>query len=149
MPVLPTEADVYSRSRRAGYEPEIVRNACVLVPGAGALGQNVLQNLALSGVGEIRIVDGDVFELSNISRSPLFPHRRRRELAGGLPKASSVGEELALIHIDDTARILVADAWIEELGLGAFSGVDVIAVCVDSLVARSYLARVAMLLDLP
>ena len=43
----------------------------------------------------------------------------------------------------------IADTWIEELGLGAFGGVDVIAACVDSLVARSYLARVAMLLAIP
>jgi hypothetical protein len=43
----------------------------------------------------------------------------------------------------------VADAWIEELGLGAFEGVDVIAACVDSLEARAYLAKVALLLGLP
>lgn len=149
MPTLPTKPDVQSRARRAGYDPEVLRDARVLVAGVGALGQNLAQDLALSGVRTLRLVDGDVFEEHNRSRSPLHPRRGRYAEGERLPKASSVGAELALLHVDDGARILVADTWIEEIGLGAFDGVDVIAACVDALDARAYLARVAMMLDIP
>jgi hypothetical protein len=149
VPVINAVPDVQSRARLAGYDPAVLENACVIVVGAGALGQNVAMDLALSGVGELRIVDGDVFEPHNRSRSPLHPRRGSYGPDERLPKASCVGCELTRIHIDQNACIRVADTWIEELGLGAFDGVDVIAACVDSLLARSYLARVAMVLNIP
>jgi adenylyltransferase/sulfurtransferase len=149
MPALSTTLDVHSRARLAGYDPTVLASACVLVAGAGALGQNVALDLALSGVRELRIVDGDLFEQHNRTRSPLHPRRGSYEMGAPLPKASSVAHELGLLHVDDKARIRVADTWIEELGLAAFEGVDVIAACVDALPARAYLARVAMYLDLP
>jgi molybdopterin-synthase adenylyltransferase len=142
--------DLHSRARRAGYDPAILGDSCVLVVGVGALGQNVALDLALTGVRELRLVDGDVFEDHNRTRSPLHP--RRGTYAPGtttLPKAACVARELSSVHVDEEACIRFADAWIEDLGLGAFAGVDVIAACVDSLVARSYLARVAMLLSIP
>jgi adenylyltransferase/sulfurtransferase len=141
--------DMQSRARRAGYDPTVIQKSCVLLVGAGALGQNVAQNLALTGIGELRVVDGDLFEEHNRSRSPLHPRRGTYAPGDVLPKASCVARELASLHVDDDARILAADAWIEELGLGAFHGVDVIAACVDSLVARSYLAYTGILMNIP
>jgi len=149
MPTLSAIPDMQSRARLAGYDPDVLAASTVLVVGAGALGQNVAQNLALSGVRELRVVDGDLFEEHNRSRSPLHPRRGAYAPGQRLPKASSVAAELARIHVDDEARILAADTWIEELGLGAFAGVDAVAGCVDSLVARAHLARVALLLDVP
>jgi adenylyltransferase/sulfurtransferase len=136
-----------SRARRAGYEPRVLEEASVVVVGAGALGQNVLLDLGLTGVRELRIVDGDFFEDHNLTRSPLFPPEA--EVADGLMKASAVGARLAHIHTAAEPRVLTADTWVEELGLGAFEGADVIAACVDSLEARSYLAQVALFLGLP
>jgi adenylyltransferase/sulfurtransferase len=47
---------------------EKLRNAKVLVCGAGGLGSTVLSNLAALGVGTIGVVDNDVLELSNLNR---------------------------------------------------------------------------------
>lgn len=141
------EPDRQSRARRAGYDPAVLEDACVAVVGAGALGQNVLLDLALSGVRELRIADGDVFEDHNLTRSPLFP--RGALGSAGLGKALAVGGETARMHTARDPIVRVADAWIEELGLGAFDGVDVIAACVDSLPARAYLAKAGILLGLP
>ena len=44
----------------------------VMVVGCGALGNEVLKNLALLGVGHILLVDFDKIEISNLSRSILF-----------------------------------------------------------------------------
>ena len=54
------------------FKKDKVKNARVLVAGAGALGNEVVKNLALFGVGHIYIVDFDRIELSNLTRSVLF-----------------------------------------------------------------------------
>ena len=54
------------------WKQEIVRNATILVVGAGALGNEVLKNLALMGIGNLIIADFDTIEDSNLSRSVLF-----------------------------------------------------------------------------
>jgi adenylyltransferase/sulfurtransferase len=149
MPTLPLEPGIQSRAQRAGYDPNILRDACVLIVGAGALGQNLAQNLALTGVRRLRLVDGDVFENHNRSRSPLHPRRGEYTAGDVILKATAVGHSVAAIHTDADAEVLVADTWIEQLGLGAFAEVDVIAACVDSLAARAKLARIALYLDIP
>ena len=47
---------------------EKIRNAKVLVVGAGGLGAPVALYLAAAGVGTIGIIDGDVVDLSNLQR---------------------------------------------------------------------------------
>src|SRR5438132_988352 len=54
------------------WKQSLLREARVLVVGAGALGIEVIKNLALLGVGNVIIVDLDHIEHSNLSRSILF-----------------------------------------------------------------------------
>lgn len=51
---------------------EELQQACVLVVGAGGLGNALLPYLASSGIGKIGIVDGDAVALSNLHRQVLF-----------------------------------------------------------------------------
>ena len=65
---LPT--DRFSRLRAVpGWTEANVRAARVLCIGAGALGNEIIKNLALVGVGSIYIVDPDRIETSNLTRS--------------------------------------------------------------------------------
>ena len=64
--------DRYTRLRQLGWDMELLRTASVLVVGAGALGNEVLKNLALLGVGRILVVDMDRIEDTNLARSALF-----------------------------------------------------------------------------
>ena len=65
--------DRYSRLRLiAWWEQEKLTAAKVLVVGAGALGNEVLKNLALMGVGLVYVVDFDTIEESNLTRSVLI-----------------------------------------------------------------------------
>ena len=66
-------SDRLDRARRVDWL-DIVRisSSSVLIIGAGALGNEVAKNLALSGVSEMTIVDFDVVERSNLARCVFF-----------------------------------------------------------------------------
>jgi len=72
----PEELERYSRqllmSEWSGAAQEKLRSARAVVVGAGALGSPVAVYLAGAGVGAIDLIDGDVVELSNLHRQPLY-----------------------------------------------------------------------------
>ena len=49
-----------------------ISNSKVAVVGLGGLGCPVANNLAASGIGTLRLIDGDFVELSNLHRQPLY-----------------------------------------------------------------------------
>jgi molybdopterin/thiamine biosynthesis adenylyltransferase len=66
-------AERFARQRLIpGWDQERLRRAPVLVVGAGAIGNEVLKNLALLGCGTVQILDPDLIEESNLSRAVLF-----------------------------------------------------------------------------
>ena len=69
------------------FDVERVRAAKMLVIGAGAIGNEVLKNLALLGIGHIFIMDRDTIEMSNLSRSVLY-----RAADSGHDKAETAGQ---------------------------------------------------------
>lgn len=137
--MLEVKDKVFSRERLAGYDPKRMNDSKVLIAGAGALGQNTALDLALSGVGELRVVDRDLFEEHNRTRSPLFPLPDEQEIYG-LDKASVVARKLGRLMTAPTPVIRWANQWIQELGDGAFQGVSAVVSCVDSRIARAYLS---------
>lgn len=68
---------------------EKLKQAKVLVVGAGGLGCPVLQYLSAVGIGTIGIVDGDKVELSNLQRQVLYTTNDI-----GFPKAQKAAENL-------------------------------------------------------
>jgi adenylyltransferase/sulfurtransferase len=143
-----SDKNIFSRERLAGYDPEVMSRSVALVVGAGALGQNAAQDLALAGLGEIRIVDRDRFEEHNRTRSPAYPLPEEQELYG-LDKARAVACNLRRLMTAPDAVMRYAHAWVQELGDGAFDGVSVVVSCVDSQVARAYLSDKARQHGLP
>ncbi len=55
-----------------GAGQQRLKAAKVAVVGAGGIGAAVIPALAGAGVGQLTIVDGDVVDLSNLQRQPLF-----------------------------------------------------------------------------
>src|SRR6185312_10606331 len=127
---MTTTSEIFSRERLAGYDPERLARAVALIVGAGALGQNTAQNLALAGTGEIRIVDKDQFEPHNRTRSPAYPLPEEVERFG-LQKARAVAGKLRPMMTNSDPVMRFADNWIEELGDGAFKNASVVLSCVD------------------
>src|SRR3954471_12068118 len=92
------ESDRYSRLRLIPWwRQERLAAAKVLVVGAGALGNEVLKNLALLGVGTVFVIDLDLVEPSNLSRSVLF-----RAEDGGRGKAEVAARRACEINPDVT-----------------------------------------------
>jgi adenylyltransferase/sulfurtransferase len=130
------EADRYGRLRLIPWwRQDLLAAARVLVVGAGALGNEVLKNLALVGVGTVYVIDLDCVEPSNLSRSVLF-----RAEDGGRPKAQVAAQRAREINPD----IRVVPIWgdvITEVGLGLFAEVDVVIGCLDNREARLWVNR--------
>ncbi len=141
---LPAEAetliiddqDRYSRLRLISWwRQERLRAARVLVVGAGALGNEVVKNLALLGLGTIYLIDLDVVETSNLSRSVLF-----RDGDGDQPKAM-VAARRGLELNPEIAIIPIHGDVITDLGLGLFADVDLVIGCLDNREARLWVNR--------
>ena len=65
--------DKYARLRLINWwDQGRLSKAVVLVVGAGAIGNELIKNLALLGIGKILIVDMDRIEHTNLTRSVLF-----------------------------------------------------------------------------
>jgi adenylyltransferase/sulfurtransferase len=106
-----------------------------LVVGAGALGNEVVKNLALLGLGTIYLIDLDVVEPSNLSRSVLF-----REEDGGRPKALVAAQRARELNPEITILPWHGDV-ITDLGLGLFASVDLVIGCLDNREARLWVNR--------
>jgi adenylyltransferase/sulfurtransferase len=128
--------DRYSRLRLiAWWDQDKLAGAKVLVVGAGALGNEVLKNLALLGIGQIYVVDFDEIEQSNLTRSVLF---RQRDC--GRPKAEAAAEAIRDMNPDTTIYPMMANI-ITDVGLGLFRDVDVVIGCLDNREARLWVNR--------
>ena len=122
------------------FRKERVKDARVLVAGCGALGNEVVKNLALFGVGHIYVVDFDEIELSNLTRSVLF---READAYSHAFKADIVAKRAREINPQIEVTPIVGNLF-SEVGFGIYRRVDVIIGCLDSRLARYLLNRMAM-----
>jgi adenylyltransferase/sulfurtransferase len=125
------------------WERKRVEEAKVLIVGAGALGNEVIKNLALMGVGHLFIVDFDTIEAANLSRSPLYREsdsgRRKAEVAAARVKDLNPNVKVQYLHGDVTTQ----------LGLGVIRRMDVIIGCLDNREARLAVNRFSYWMNKP
>jgi molybdopterin-synthase adenylyltransferase len=134
MTLSDAELERYSRQlvlpEWSGSAQERLKEASVIVVGAGALGSPVATYLAAAGVGHIGVVDEDTVELSNLHRQPLH---FTPDL--GLPKASNAVVKLSAlnpeVHVEQyPVRLDAGNA--EAIVMGA----DLVVDCSDSFETR-------------
>lgn len=128
--------DRYARhSLIPNWKQERLAEAKVAVVGCGALGNEVLKNLALLGVGNIWVIDYDTIEVHNLTRSVLF-----RESDIGRYKAEVVTQRLKELNPDIHIHPIIGKLE-TDFGRGLLSEMDVVVGCLDSVRARRLLNK--------
>jgi molybdopterin/thiamine biosynthesis adenylyltransferase len=125
------------------WRQDRVRSARVMVVGAGAIGNEVIKNLALLGIGHIVLVDRDSVEMANLSRSVLFREsdegRSKVMVAAERAKELNPGVQITAMHSDVAL----------DVGLGVYRRMDVVIGCLDSRWARLVVNNACWLTDVP
>jgi molybdopterin/thiamine biosynthesis adenylyltransferase len=124
------------------WDQRRLRDAHCLVVGAGALGNELVKNLALLGAGHLTIVDLDVVERSNLARCVLF-----READEGKAKAEVAARAARELNPETTTEALSGD--VMDQGLGWLRGFDVVLAGLDNREARAWLNQACRKLGMP
>jgi adenylyltransferase/sulfurtransferase len=125
------EEDRFDRFRLIGWwDQERLRAARVLVIGAGALGNEIIKNLALLGVGRLFVADRDRIERSNLSRSVLF-----RDADCGRSKSQVAAERARELYPEMRVQAFDGNV-VYDLGLGVYRWADVVIGGLDNREAR-------------
>ncbi len=130
--------------RQIGYLGEDgqkkLQNATVTVAGCGGLGCNVITQLAIAGIGRIRIIDMDTISESNLNRQ--FVH-----CGNNGSKVKSMSEWIGRIS---EAEVEEFDERIDDDNIDRMiDGSDIIIDCLDNNSARSIINRAALRKDIP
>ncbi|MEM6631472.1 MAG: ThiF family adenylyltransferase [Bacteroidota bacterium] len=122
---------------RIGWDVGAIKRGKVMVIGAGALGNEVLKNLALIGVGHILLIDFDTIEKSNLARSVLY---READCTGEKNKVDIAAMRVKELNGEVKLMTINGDIGVD-VGLGIFRRMDVIIGCVDNRLARLRIDR--------
>ncbi|MBR7178910.1 MAG: HesA/MoeB/ThiF family protein [Oscillospiraceae bacterium] len=126
----------YERNIPALTEAECLslNNKKVLVVGCGGLGGHLIDQLARLGVGHLRVVDGDVFEESNLNRQLLS-----ETALLGASKARAAADHVRRVNPDVTVE--AAETFLTASNVREWiSGCDVVMDALDNIPTRRILA---------
>ncbi len=143
-PAVSSAEDRFSRFRLIGWwDQQKIRTARVLVIGAGALGNEILKNLALLGFTNIVVVDLDSIDATNLSRSILY-----RAADVGRKKAEVAAEATRAIFPEARVHPISANV-VHGLGLGLFNWADLVLAGLDNREARLWINRACWKMNRP
>ncbi|MGD1060102.1 MAG: ThiF family adenylyltransferase [Methanomassiliicoccales archaeon] len=137
--------DRLDRSRRLGWlDVDAISKARFLIVGAGALGNEVVKDLVLSGAKRLTVVDMDHVVRSNLNRCVLF---REEDAQNGSAKATVVSEHAK--ELDPSVEVEGVVGRVEELPPAIFEESDIVLGCLDNIAARMHLNSEAYLAGKP
>ncbi|KAJ4966068.1 hypothetical protein NE237_017917 [Protea cynaroides] len=125
-------------------QAQAIKNAKVLMVGAGGIGCELLKTLALSGFQDIHIIDMDTIEVSNLNRQFLF-----RQSHVGQSKAKVARE--AVLGFRPHINIAASHANVKdpEFNVEFFKQFNVVLNGLDNLDARRYVNRLSLAAEVP
>lgn len=120
-----------------------LKNARVLIVGAGGLGSPALMYLAAAGVGTIGVVDADVVELSNLQRQVIHG-------VGDIGRMKSESAAQTLESVNPLVRVVRHDVRIDSTNaLDIIAGYDLVLDGTDNFPTRYLLNDACVLLGKP
>ena len=118
-------------------------NATVAIVGMGGLGCPAAQSLITAGVGKLILIDGDIVELSNLHRQPLY----------GVDDVNRLKVEVAkerLEQLNNKAVIVPIDKYFnEENGMSFIQDANVIIDATDNIQARQLIDKFSKEANVP
>jgi molybdopterin/thiamine biosynthesis adenylyltransferase len=135
----------YARNIPALTEEEctLLRQKRVLVVGCGGLGGHIIDQLARIGVGFLRVVDGDVFESSNLNRQLLSDVPRL-----GISKAKAAADHVVRVNPDVSVEA-VGEFLTESNAAALLAGCDAVMDALDNIQSRKILASACETAKIP
>lgn len=134
----------YDRQKRIPWwDQKVLLTAHIFVVGAGALGNEVCKNLALLGIGEVTLVDNDIIEESNLSRSILMRGQDR-----GKNKANVIACNMKEINSKMKINPVNCNV-IYQYGSGNYRNFNLVMMAVDNLEARLWINRYCFMWGIP
>ena len=127
-----------------GWEGQLaLLRASVGIVGAGGLGGWIIEGLARMGVGRLIVIDGDVFEESNLNRQALATQRNL-----GQSKAEAARQRVA--EVNSAVEVVAHHLRVDEGQMAQLlQGADVLVDALDALPTRLALQRAARALARP
>ena len=118
-------------------------NATVAIVGMGGLGCPAAQSLITAGVGKLILIDGDIVELSNLHRQPLY----------GIDDLNKLKVEVAkerLEQLNNKAVIIPIDKYFNEKnGMSFIQDANVIIDATDNIQARQLIDKFSKEANVP
>lgn len=135
----------YERNCPALTEAECLalREKRVLVVGCGGLGGHIIDQLTRIGIGFLRVVDGDVFEATNLNRQLLS-----NVSLLGTSKAKAAQSHIAQVNPDvqvDAVAVFLSEDNAEQL----LKGCDIVLDALDNIPSRKVLSRACAKAGIP
>lgn len=127
-----------------GFKQSVLQDSKVLIIGAGATGNEVLKNLALTGFGYVCIVDMDIISTSNLSRTVLFSASD----VGRLKAKTAAQKYVEMNTCSGKADYIIGDVCVS-LGEGIERQFDLVINCVDNDQTRFYMNEICKRLRIP
>ena len=135
----------YERNIPALTEAEcaLLRQKRVLVVGCGGLGGHILDQLSRIGIGALRVVDGDVFDPSNLNRQLLS----KVDLLG-VSKAKAAADHIDGVNPDVSVEA-VECFLTEDNAAQLLAGCDIVLDALDNIPSRRILAAACAQANIP
>lgn len=133
-----SEAEFYQKQSLMVDQSKL-KQARVLVVGAGGLGCPALLNLATAGVGHIGIVDFDQISISNIHRQFLY-------------SPNLVGEKKAVVaksRLLEVNPFISVDSFVEIFKASHVAGYDLVLDCTDNMATKYFIHDVCFKNKIP
>lgn len=116
-----------------------LREARILVVGAGGIGCELLKNLAMVGMGRISVIDLDTIDLSNLNRQFLFQKQHI-----GQPKALVAAAAVRAFRPDTPIDAYHDTIFAPAYGFAWFAQFDIVLNALDNLEARRWVNKLCV-----
>lgn len=127
----------------SGEEMNMLREKKVCIVGSGGLGGYILEMLTRVGVGRITIIDGDVFDETNLNRQILATSETI-----GINKVQVAKERMEIVNPD--VRINGIEIFLDEENVNSLiEGHDIVVDGLDSIESRFLLEKACETMKIP